>query len=99
MNMQNLMAQAQKMQKEIMGKKEEINKEEFTGNSELINVIVNGKKEVVSVKIKQGLELSKDDIEVLQDMIVIAFNDAFKKVDAATENAMGAYGSSLNGLL
>ena len=99
MNMQNLMAQAQKMQKEIMGKKEEINKEEFTGNSELINVIVNGKKEVISVKIKQDVEFSKDDIEVLQDMIVIAFNDAFKKVDAATENAMGAYGSSLNGLL
>ena len=99
MNMQSLMAQAQRMQKEIMGKKEEINKQEFMGNSELVNVKVNGKKEVLSVDIKKDVELSQDDIELLQDMIVIAMNDAFKKVDEATENSMGAYGNSLNGLI
>ena len=99
MNMQSLMAQAQRMQKEIMSKKEEINKQEFMGNSELVNVKVNGKKEVISVNIKKDVELSQDDIELLQDMIVIAFNDAFKKVDEATENSMGAYGNSLNGLI
>lgn len=99
MNMQSLMAQAQRMQKEIMGKKEEINKQEFIGNSELVNVKVNGKKEVLSVDIKKDVELSQDDIELLQDMIVIAMNDAFKKVDEATENSMGAYGNSLNGLI
>ena len=99
MNMQSLMAQAQRMQKEIMSKKEEINKQEFMGNSELVNVKVNGKKEVISVNIKKDVELSQDDIELLQDMIVIALNDAFKKVDEATESSMGAYGNSLNGLL
>ncbi len=99
MNMQSLMAQAQRMQKEIMGKKEEINKQEFMGNSELVNVKVNGKKEVLFVDIKKDVELSQDDIELLQDMIVIAMNDAFKKVDEATENSMGAYGNSLNGLI
>ena len=97
--MQSLMAQAQRMQKEIMGKKEEINKQEFMGNSELVNVKVNGKKEVLFVDIKKDVELSQDDIELLQDMIVIAMNDAFKKVDEATENSMGAYGNSLNGLI
>ena len=99
MNMQSLMAQAQRMQKEIMSKKEEINKQEFMGNSELVNVKVNGKKEVISVNIKKDVELSQDDIELLQDMIVIALNDAFKKVDEATESSMGAYGNSLNGLI
>ena len=69
------------------------------GNSELVNVKVNGKKEVLFVDIKKDVELSQDDIELLQDMIVIAMNDAFKKVDEATENSMGAYGNSLNGLI
>jgi DNA-binding YbaB/EbfC family protein len=99
MNMQSLMAQAQKMQKEIMGKKNEINNQTFTGNSELVTVTVNGEKKLLSVEIKSDCDLTKDDIEVLQDMIVIACNDAFKQVDEATEKAMGQYGSSLNGLI
>ena len=98
MNMQNLMAQAQRMQKEIMQKKEEVNKMTFNGTSELVDVVVNGKKEVVSVNIKNKDSLDKDDVEILEDMIVIAMNDAFNKVDKATEDAMGAYGSALNGM-
>ena len=43
-------------------------------------------------------DLTKDDIEVLQDMIMIATNDAIKNVDQAMEKAMGQYGSALNGL-
>lgn len=99
MNMQNLMAQAQKMQKEIMNKKEEINKEEFIGNSELVMVKVNGKKNILSVQFKNIESLSNDDLEILQDMVVIAINDAFKQVDSAVEKKMGQYGNSLNGLL
>ena len=98
MNMQNLMAQAQKMQKDIMNKKSEVDKKIFTGKSELVDVEVNGKKEVISVKIK-GDNLSSDDIEILQDMIVIAINDANKKVDEELDKVMGPYGGSLNGLL
>ena len=97
--MQNLMAQAQKMQKEIMNKKEEINKEEFIGNSELVMVKVNGKKNILSVQFKNIESLSNDDLEILQDMVVIAINDAFKQVDSAVEKKMGPYGNSLNGLL
>lgn len=97
MNMQNLMAQAQRMQRDIMKKKEEVGKQLFTGKSELVEVTMNGNKEVTEVLIKNE-DLAKDDIEVLQDMIMIATNDAIKSVDQAMEKAMGQYGSALNGL-
>lgn len=97
MNMQNLMAQAQRMQRDIMKKKEEVGKQLFTGKSELVEVTMNGNKEVTKVVIKNE-DLTNDDIEVLQDMIMIATNDAIKNVDQAMEKAMGQYGSALNGL-
>ena len=96
MNMQSLMAQAQKMQKDIMNKKEEINKQIFIGNSQGIEVTVNGKKELLSIKINE--DMKNEDLEMLQDMIVVAVNDALKKVDSAIEKSMGQYGSAFNGL-
>lgn len=99
MNMQNLMAQAQKMQREIMQKKEEINKKEFVGTSELVDVKVNGKKEILDVTIKNKDSIDKEDLEILEDMIAIACNNAFKDVDKAFEDTMGAYGGALNGLI
>ena len=95
MNMQALMQQAQKMQRDIMKKKEELNQKEFTGTSELVDV---GDKSIKSVKIK-NVDLSDDDKEVLEDMVVLAINDAMKKIDAETEKVMGPLGGSLNGLL
>lgn len=97
MNMQNLMAQAQRMQRDIMKKKEEVEKQSFTGKSELVEITMNGNKVVTEVIIKNK-DLTKDDIEVLQDMIMIATNNAIKNVDLAMEKAMGQYGSALNGL-
>lgn len=99
MNMQNLMAQAQKMQREIMQKKEEINNKVFTGTSELVDVEVNGKKELLKVNIKNKESISVEDLEILEDMITIACNNAFSEVDKAMEDAMGAYGGALNGLI
>ena len=98
MNMQNLMAQAQKMQRELAKTKEEIDKTIFTGTSEWVNVEINGKKELVNVKINFTGDITNDDKEMLEDMIKIAFNDATTKVDKLTESKMGAYGSALNGL-
>ena len=98
MNMQALMQQAQKMQRDIMKKKEELNQKEFTGTSELVDVVVLGDKSIKSVKIKD-VDLSDDDKEVLEDMVVLVINDAMKKVDAETEKVMGPLGGSLNGLL
>lgn len=97
MNMQNLMAQAQRMQRDIMKKKEEVEKQSFTGKSELVEITMNGNKVVTEVIIKNE-DLTKDDIEVLQDMIMIATNNAIKNVDQAMEKAMGQYASALNGL-
>lgn len=98
MNIQNLMAQAQKMQKEISKKKEEIDNTTFEGASEWIKVEMNGKKEIEKVKVIFDGIIEEDDKEMLEDMIKIAVNDAVKKIDKEVENKMGAYGSSLNGL-
>ena len=98
MNIQNLMAQAQKMQKEITKKKEEIDNSIFEGTSEWVKVKINGKKELEEVKITFEGPIEEDDKEMLEDMIKIAMNDAVKKVDQEVESKMGAYGSSLNGL-
>lgn len=98
MNMQALMAQAQKMQRDITKKKEEIDKMEFDGKSELVNVVVNGKKEILSIKIDDSMGLEKDDLEALEDMIKIAINDAFSKVDSETDKQLGSYGENFGGL-
>ena len=73
MNMQALMAQAQKMQRDITKKKEEIDNMEFEGNSELVNITMSGKKEVLQVNIKCEGTLDSDDVEALEDMI----NDSY----------------------
>ena len=96
MNMQALMQQAQKMQKDIMKKKDEVNKKEFTGTSELVEVVFTGDKRMVSAKLKQDID--NDDKEIIEDMIIIAVNDAMAKIDKETENALGAYGNQLGGL-
>ena len=96
MNIQAMMKQAQKMQKDMLNTKEEINNMNFEGKSSFVTVVVNGNKEVISVKI--GSEFEFDDIEMLQDMIVVAVNDAMKKVDAETEKKMGKFTQGMPGL-
>ncbi len=95
MNMQNLMAQAQRMQRDMQKKKDEIDSTLFTGNSEMVEVVFNGKKEMVSIKIKS--EIASDDKEILEDMIVLASKDAIAKVDKEIEEKMGSLGG-LGGL-
>lgn len=92
MNMQAMMRQAQQMQRDMLKIKEEIDKTEFEGESSLVTVKMNGKKEVLEVKIKTD-ELEKDDVEILQDMIVVAMNQAMKKIDDVTEKKMSKFGN------
>lgn len=96
MNMQALMQQAQKMQRDITKKKDELNKKVFVGSSELVEVKVTGDKKVVSTSIKADIE--SDDKDVLEDMFTIAINDAMTQIDKETEKVLGAYGSQLGGL-
>ncbi len=98
MNMQNLMFQAQKMQKEITKKKEEIDNTIFEGTSEWVTVKINGKKELQKVTITYEGIIENDDKEMLEDMIKIALNNATKKVDEEIESKLGSYGAGLGGL-
>lgn len=98
MNMQNLMAQAQKMQRDITKKKEEVENTIFEGKSEWVELKMNGKKELQSIKITNEGPLDKEDIEMLEDMIKIALNDAATKIDKEFENKMGSYGAAFNGM-
>ena len=92
MNMQAMLKQAQSLQKDMMKVKDEIDATEFVGESSFVKVTVKGTKEIVSVEITAD-SLDKDDIEALQDMILVAANNAMKKVDDMTEKKMGKFGN------
>lgn len=96
MNMQQIMQQAQRMQRDITKKKEEIDKMEFLGKSEWVEIVFNGKREIKSFKILKD-EIDADDKEMLEDMIMIAIKDAFSKIDKETESKLGSY-ASMSGL-
>lgn len=99
MNMQALMKEAQKMQKELQKTQKEIEDSIYEGSSSLVYVKMNGKKELVSVEIKNDDNMITDDLEMLQDMILLAVNDASKKVDKDKENKLSKYGRGLSGLM
>lgn len=98
MNMQALMKQAQNLQKEMMKAKEEIDNKNFIGESSLVKITMKGNREVINVEISNDGSLSDDDIEMLQDMILLAINDANKKIDEYTEKKMGKFSSAMPGL-
>jgi nucleoid-associated protein EbfC len=87
MNIQQMMKQAQqmqeRMQKEMAGLKVEGN-----AGGGMVTVIVNGSKQVQSLKIDPEV-VSKDDVEMLQDLIVAAINDAHRKADEEMSQKMG----------
>lgn len=97
MNMQNLMAQAQKMQKEITKKQEEIYKTIFIGKSEWVEITMTGDKKIKKVEIKYTGDLNEDK-DMLGDMITIALNDAYSKIEREIEKKLGAYSKQLGGL-
>lgn len=97
MNMQAMLKQAQKLQKDMLATQEKINEMEFEGKSSIVTVKINGKKEVKEISI-DAESLDKDEIEMLQDMILVAMNDAMEKVNKETESKMGAYTQGMPGL-
>ena len=101
MNMQMIMQQAKKMQTQLLKEQEELNKTEYEGSSSLVNIKINGKFDVLSVKINMtdGDNIEADDVEMLEDMIMVAFNDAISKAHADKEKKMGKYGQGLTGLM
>ena len=97
MNIQAMMKQPQKLQKDMLNEKNQIDEKIFEGKSSFVTVKVKGTKEVVEVKI-DAEKLEKDDIEMLQDMILVAINDANRQIDTLTEEKMGKYTKGMPGL-
>lgn len=98
MNMNALMQQAQKMQKDMQAKQEQINNTNYDGTSELVDVVLKGDKKIVSIKFKNMDNFDKDDLDVLEDMIKIAINDAIAKIEKDFDAKLGVYGKQLGGL-
>ncbi len=93
--MQQLMKQAQKMQEQMAKAQEELEEAEIEGaaGGGMVKVVVNGKKVVSAVTINPDV-VDVDDIEMLEDLIVAALNDAYGKADKMYEEKMGAFGAA-----
>lgn len=99
MNIQAMMKQAQKMQKDLMNKQAEIEKMEFETKQGFVTVKMNGKKEVISLKIDLDADFKSDDKDILEDMIKIAINNTCKKIDQTIQDKMGALAGSIPGIM
>ena len=82
MNMQAILKQAQNMQKDMMKAKEEVDNTVFVGESSLVKVEVYGTKKIKTVKINSTEPIETDEIEMLEDMFLVAINSAFEKVES-----------------
>src|SRR6476661_1687830 len=96
-NMQKMMKQMQKMQKDMAKAQEELGEKKIEGTAGggMVTVIVTGHKEVVDVIIKPEA-VDPDDIDMLQDLVLAATNDALKKVEEMTNNTMGQFTKGMN---
>ena len=97
MKLQVIMKQAKKLKKDMMDAKEEIDSTIFVGTSSFVTVEMKGKKEITKVKIEAD-NLDKEEIEMLEDMILVAVNEANKKIDKETESKLGKYTQGMPGL-
>ena len=86
MNIQNMMKQAQQMQERLQRQMAEMRVEASAGGG-MVTVVVSGSKQLLSLKLDPEV-VSKDDVGMLQDLIVAAMNDAHRKVDEALANQM-----------
>ena len=97
---QQAMMRLKKMQKQMMEAQEKLEATVFTGTAGggMVTVEVKGNHEVVSVKIDPDALESKDDIEMIEDTIVAALNDATKKLEAESQKVLGGFGGGFGGL-
>ena len=96
-NMNNLMKQAQKLQKQMETMQSELKNKEFsaTAGGGAVTVLVNGKKEIVDIKIKPEV-VDPEDVEMLQDLILAACNEALKNAEQETASEMKKLTGGLN---
>lgn len=92
MNINKLMKEAKKMQKELEESQSSLAEKEFesTTGGGAIRIKMNGNKELLELEIKEEV-VDPDDVDMLQDLIIAAFNDITKKIDQETKNIMGQF--------
>lgn len=97
-NMNNLMKQAQRMQRQLEEGQKELEAKEFSAKAGggAVEVTVSGKKEVIKVTLSEEA-VDPEDIETLQDMIVAATNEALRQADEANNELMGKMTGGLGG--
>ena len=97
-NMNNLMKQAQRMQRQMEEGQKELETKEFSASAGggAVEVTINGKKEITSIKLAEEI-VDPEDIETLQDAIVAAANEALRKADEANAELMGKMTGGLGG--
>ena len=95
-DMNALMRQAQKMQEDMKSKQAELEAAEYTGSAagEMVTVKMNGKHEVLSITIKPEA-VDPEDVEMLQDLIISAVNEALRQAEDAMNGKMNALTSGL----
>ena len=98
-NMQQLMRQAQKMQQQMQEAQEKLEEAEYeaTSGGGMVTVKVSGKREISSITIDPQV-VDPDDIEMLQDLIIAAVNEAIRKGEEAREAAMSKMAPGLGGM-
>jgi len=98
-NMNNLMKQAQKMQRQMEETTKELEVKEYTASAGggAVTVTVSGKKEVVAVKLAEEV-VDPEDIEMLQDLIIAATNEAFRQMEEESGAAMAKLTGGIGGL-
>jgi len=98
MNMQAMLKQAQKLQKDMLNAQQEINNMSFVSKNGIVEITMKGNKKVEKVKIERDDSFSADDLEMLEDMILVSVNDALSQIEKVTEEKMGKYTNGLPGL-
>ena len=98
-NMQSMLKQAQKMQEDMAAKQEELEAAEYevSAGGGVVNVKINGKKEILSVKLAEEI-VDPEDIETLEDLIVAAMNEAIGKVEKISAEEMQKITGSIGGM-
>lgn len=99
MNQQVLMKKIKKMQEEMLATQQEIENTVFYASAGgVVDVEVYGTKEIKAVKVEDSFEIeSKEDIEMLSEMIVAACNQAYREIEKTTKEKMDKYNSMLGG--
>lgn len=96
-NMGNMMKQVQKLQKQMQQAQEELKEKTVQGSAGggMVTITANGHKEILDITIKPEA-VDPDDVEMLQDLVLAALNDALKQVDELVAKDMGKYTGGMN---